>query len=196
MRMNKALIVGLTLCLSISTTAEGKDNMMSKPEGFIYPEYTGKKTTPPSQRLHLILLGVQDVALSRAFYERLGWIQSPTSEEEFTKIDMGGYALALMKGDDFATEIFGEEQGKSHSWPRPAYTGTVFAHLVKTPEDVPKLLARALDAGATLVKPVSRTHWGINAFFKDPDGYLFEIDYEDVWVFDNEHKLLVDQKNK
>jgi len=192
--MNKWTAVSL-IFLIISTQSKGSSEMMSKTEGYIYPPYNGELIKPPSQRLHLILLGVKNVAKSREFYERLGWIQDKTSGPEFTKIDMGGYALVLMQGETFAQEIFGDEKGKSHSWPRPAYSGIVFAHLVRTPEEVPKLLARALNAGATIVKPVSRTHWGINAFFKDPDGYIFEIDYEEAWVFDDEHRLIVDKIN-
>lgn len=189
--MNKWLI----FFLLVATTSEAGNTMMNQKEGYLYPPYTKKQTLPPSQRIHLLLLGVKDVAKSRMFYEKLGWLPDKTSSSDFTKIDMGGYALVLMQGETFAKEIFGDEKGKSHSWPRPAYSGIVFAHLVRTPEEVPKLLARAINAGATLVKPVSRTHWGINAFFKDPDGYIFEIDYENSWVFDDEHKLVVDQKN-
>lgn len=47
-------------------------------------------------------------------------------------------------------------------------------------------------AGGTLVKPATRTHWGVAGYFKDPDGHLFEVDYEDAWVFAPDHRLVVD----
>jgi predicted lactoylglutathione lyase len=46
-------------------------------------------------------------------------------------------------------------------------------------------------AGGTLVKPATRTHWGVAGYFKDPDGHLFEVDYEDAWVFAPDHRLVV-----
>lgn len=139
----------------------------------------------PSQRLHLILLGVTDVQRSAAFFQALGWQLSPHSHEGFVRIDMGGYFLALLSAEAFSKEVFGSPQQ-----PAGAYSGIALAHLVKRPQDVAAVLAKALEAGATLVKPVTRTPWGINAFFLDPDGHLFEIDYEDTWVFDNNHRLL------
>lgn len=45
------------------------------------------------------------------------------------------------------------------------------------------------------VKPATRTHWGIAGYFKGPDGHLFEVDFEEAWVFDGEHRLVVDQVN-
>jgi len=54
-------------------------------------------------------------------------------------------------------------------------------------------LAKAVEAGGTLVKPATRTHWGIAGYFKDLDGHLFEVDFEEAWVFDGEHRLVVDQ---
>ena len=36
-----------------------------------------KNTRSLKQRLHIILLGVDDVAKSAAFYEALGWLRAP-----------------------------------------------------------------------------------------------------------------------
>lgn len=65
--------------------------------------------------------------------------------------------------------------------------------MLKNP--VGRHLAKAVEAGGRLVKPATRTPWGIAGYFADPDGHLFEVHYENVWVLDDEHRLVVDQVN-
>lgn len=141
----------------------------------------------PSQRLHLILLGVSSVAASAHFYESLGWQRSPTGHDGFVKFDLGGYALCLLSREDFAADARLEAA-------KPAdFNGVGFVYLAKAPQEVPAILAKAVEAGGVLVKPATRTPWGIAGYFKDPDGYLFEVDYEEVWVFDENERLVVDE---
>jgi predicted lactoylglutathione lyase len=52
-----------------------------------------------------------------------------------------------------------------------------------------------VEAGGEIVKPATRTQWGVAGYFKDPDGHLFEVDYETVWSFDEQHHLRVDHIN-
>ncbi len=159
--------------------------MMARPVGYQYPSFAGNSPKAPSQRVHMLILGVDDIQRSAQFYAELGWLQTDNSNEDFVRIDLGGHAIALLSHAKFAEEVLGHPvERDTHP-----YKGIAFAHFVSKPGDVPEILARALKAGASLVKPVTRTAWGINAFFKDPDGYLFEIDYEDNWVFDEEHHL-------
>lgn len=143
-------------------------------------------TLPPSQRLHLILLGVADVAAAVSFYQALGWQPSPTSNAGFAKFDLGGYAMCLLSREAFAADALS-----------PTATGSGFAgiglvYLARSPDEVAQVLQRAVQAGGTLVKPATRTDWGVAGYFKDPDGHLFEVDYEDGWVLDHEHRLQID----
>lgn len=144
---------------------------------------------PPSQRLHLILLGVQDVARSTRFYEALGWRRSSTGNEGFAKFDLGGQALCLISRSALAQDAGLEVPAAA------AYAGMALIHLARRPEEVPAILAQAEAAGGCIVKPATRTRWGIAGYFADPDGHLFEVDYEDAWVFDGEHRLVVDRVN-
>ncbi len=143
----------------------------------------------PSQRLHLILLGVDDVARSARFYESLGWKRSPSGNEGFVKFDLGGYALCLLSREAFAKDAL------SPTSKGTGFSGIGLAYLARTADEVPLILERAVKAGGTVVKPVTKTDWGVAAYFKDPDGHLFEIDYEDAWVLDAEHRLDVDKIN-
>ncbi|SMF63163.1 hypothetical protein SAMN02745866_04073 [Alteromonadaceae bacterium Bs31] len=144
----------------------------------------------PSQRLHIILLGVEDVKKSARFYELLGWKRSPAGNDGFVKFDMGGYALCLISREDFAKDArYETSEGNG-------FSGVVFIYLAKNPEEVPRILAKAVASGGTLVKPATRTHWGVAGYFKDLDGHLFEVDYEDTWVFSEGHRLVVDEVNQ
>ncbi len=163
--------------------------MLDKPVGHLFPS-EGLLSLAPSQRVHLILLGVADVAASTHFYESLGWKKSPTGHDEFVKFDLGGYALCLLSRAALAADALTPATAPSD------FNGVAFVYLAKAPEDVPAILAKAVAAGGTLVKPATRTPWGIAGYFKDPDGYLFEVDYEEVWVFDDQHQLVVDEVNE
>jgi len=136
-------------------------------------------------RVHLILLGVADVARSAAFYEALGWKRAPTSHAGFVKFDLGGMALALIAKDELARDAFGQ------SGDAGASSGLALIYCAEHPDDVARLLAQAERAGGTIVKPATKTQWGTAGYFRDPDGHLFEIDHEDVWVLDGEHHLVV-----
>ena len=136
-------------------------------------------------RVHLIALGVADVARSAAFYEALGWQRAPTSHAGFVKFDLGGMALALIAKVDLAADALTRpgDPGASSS--------LALIYCAEHPDDVARLLAQAERAGGTIVKPATRTQWGTAGYFRDPDGHLFEIDHEDTWVFDGEHRLVV-----
>ncbi len=162
--------------------------MLEKPVGHVF-EASALDALAPSQRLHLILLGVESVERSTAFYEALGWARSPTTNAGFVKFDLGGYALCLISRADFAKDAqFDSPQGSG-------FPGVGLIHLARSPGDVARILANAVEAGGRLVKPATRTQWGIAGYFADPDGHLFEVDYEEVWVLDDEHRLVVDQIN-
>jgi catechol 2,3-dioxygenase-like lactoylglutathione lyase family enzyme len=160
--------------------------MLDQPPGHIFPS---ELAVAPSQRLHLILLGVDNVAKSAAFYEALGWRKSATGNDGFVKFDLGGYALCLIKRSDLAADALEPTAQKS------CFSGIALIHLARSAEDVPRILAQAAEAGGVIVKPATRTAWGVAGYFKDPDGHLFEVDFETAWVFDDQHRLLVDQVN-
>jgi len=151
--------------------------------------YIFAETLAPSQRMHMVLLGVNDVARAAGFYEGLGWKRSPTSSDGFVKFNMGGYAICLINRADFAKDAL-EPAADKHG-----FSGVALIHVARKPEDVPRILAKAEQAGGVIVKHATRTHWGIAGYFKDPDGHLFEVDYEDVWVLDQDNHLVVDRIN-
>ena len=172
-----------------SVNGFGKEtSMLEQPVGTTFRS-AESDALPPSQRLHIVLLGVKDVQKSAMFYESLGWTRSPAGNEGFVKFDLGGYALCLISREDFAKDA--QYQSSEGS----GFSGIALIYLAKSPEQVPQILEKAVAAGGTLVKPATRTHWGVAGYFKDPDGHLFEVDYEDAWVFSDGHRLVVDKVN-
>ncbi|GHD56945.1 VOC family protein [Jeongeupia chitinilytica] len=136
-------------------------------------------------RLNLILLGVDDIARSSAFYAALGWLAAPSSHAGFVKIDLGGVVLGLIARRDLA-----DDAGQPASLPSQA-AHSALVYLTRQPGEVAEALALAVKHGGTLVKPATQTAWGIAGYFRDPDGHLFEVCYEDAWVFDDAGRLLV-----
>lgn len=163
--------------------------MLNENVGHVFPSHASEQQSP-RQRLHLILLGVDDVPRSAAFFAALGWQASPTGNDGFTKIDLGGFALCLISREALAADaLYDTSRGSG-------FAGTALVYLAETAEQVPQILARAEAAGGRIVKPATRTHWGVAGYFQDPDGHLFEVDFEEAWVFDAQHRLVVDRVNK
>ncbi|MFC7421751.1 VOC family protein [Iodobacter arcticus] len=137
------------------------------------------------QRLNLILLGVSDIAKSTAFYEALGWPKAESSHAEFVKFDLGGVVLAIQSREAFAKDAnFATAEGSG-------FSGVALAYIARSPEDVPRVLDKAANLGATIIKPATKNAWGIAGYFRDLDGHLFEVIYEDGWVFDASDDLVV-----
>ena len=59
-------------------------------------------------------------------------------------------------------------------------------------EEVDTVLKEAERLGASIVKPAQKVFWGgYSGYFKDLDGYLFEVAYNPYWQLDSEGKLLL-----
>ncbi|GGP25083.1 VOC family protein [Silvimonas amylolytica] len=136
-------------------------------------------------RLNLILLGVADVTRSVAFYEAVGWRLAQTSHAGFAKFDLGGVVLGLLPRAEMAQDC------NSLDATGQGFGGMALAYVARHPDEVSDTLTLAAQAGGSVVKPATANAWGIAGYFKDPDGHLFEVVYEDGWVFDLHDNLRV-----
>lgn len=127
-------------------------------------------------RITLITLGVDDLQRALRFYR-----------------DGLGLPTAGIVGEQFehgAVAFFDLQAGlKLALWPRAslahdaglrvtprAQTDFSLAHNVGDKAEVDVVMAQALAAGASVVKPAQDTFWGGYAgYFHDPDGHLWEI---------------------
>ncbi len=122
------------------------------------------------QRVSLVTLGVADLSASRAFYRRLGWRESSVSNESIAFFACGPMALAL-----YGRAVLAADTGITDAGPA-AFNGVTLAHNVRHRDDVAAVLAEAVAAGATLVKPAQDAHWGgHHGYFADLDGHLWEV---------------------
>lgn len=141
---------------------------------------------PLAQRIHIILLGVNDVQKSAEFYDSLGWVRARDSHSGFVKYDLGGFAIALISKGDFAKDA------NYKSADRSGFPGVALIYLAKSAEDVKKILKKAVESGGELVKPATVTPYGVAGYFLDPDGHLFEVDYEEKFRFTEDYQLITD----
>lgn len=121
------------------------------------------------QRLSLVTLGVRDLAASRAFYKRLGWTESPPSNEHVAFFQCGVLVFAL-----WGREALAEDAGVTE--PGNDFANISLAQNVRSKADVDTTLAEAKAAGATILKPGTETLWGgYTGYFADPDGFAWEV---------------------
>jgi len=130
------------------------------------------------QRLSLITLGVRDLTASRAFYRRLGWVESSASNEHVAFFQIGCMAFALFGWDSLAEDarVPAETSG---------FRGVTLALNARSREEADRYHAEMVAAGATAVKPMQDTPWGgYSGYVADPDGHLFEIAHNPFWGID------------
>ena len=128
------------------------------------------------QRISLVTLGVTDVAVSRAFYERLGWEASSIGGDEVAFFQAGGMILALYNREDLAKDV-GFPTGSGD--PR----GVALAYNAGRREDVDTVLAEARKAGARILRKAEDKSWGgYSGYFVDPDGHPWEVAWNPGFV--------------
>ncbi len=128
-------------------------------------------------RISMITLGVSDLEKSTAFYQHgLGFpkMDSPPEVAFFT---LNGTWLGLYSREALAEDATISAEGSS-------FAGITLAHNVKTESEVECVINQAVAAGATLVKPPQKVFWGgFSGYFKDLDGYLWEVAHNPhFWV--------------
>ena len=121
------------------------------------------------QRVSLITLGVEDLARSRAFYERLGWRRSFKKAEGVAFFQTGGMAVSLYPRRDLAADAGVSAEGSG-------FRAVALAHNTRSREEVDDVLREAERAGGRIVKPGKDAFWGgYSGCFSDPDGFLWEV---------------------
>ena len=131
-------------------------------------------------RISMITLGVTDLAKSIEFYSQgLGFpmMDSPPGTAFFT---LNGTWLGLYPKELLAEDATVPAGGNG-------FGGFTLAHNLYSEEAVDTTMSEAIAAGAELVKPPQRASWGgYSGYFRDMDGYLWELAYNPhFWIGPN-----------
>jgi predicted lactoylglutathione lyase len=137
------------------------------------------------QRVSLITLGVADVASSRAFYERLGWLVG-LDVQETVFFQIGSSILTL-----WGREKLAEDSGVVDSG---GWGGVTLAHNVNSTDEVDRIIQQARAAGARIGREPAETFYGGYAgVFIDPDGHPWEIAYNPGFELGSDGSLRLPQ---
>jgi hypothetical protein len=130
------------------------------------------------QRISLITLGVQDLVVSTAFYEALGWQRSMRQAEGVSFFQCGCMVFALWPWMSLAADA-----GVSPE--RSGAGGFALAYNARTREEVDAVLVEVAALGAAIVKPAAEVFWGgYSGYFRDLDGHLWEVAWNPGFALD------------
>ncbi len=105
-------------------------------------------------RLSAVTLGVANITKSAAFYEALGWSQSPMSTSTMAVLTSeAAVALILHTVEDLAADANLVSDGTG-------FGGIALVVAVRSPEEVHHTLATAARAGANVLRPVTQLGFG------------------------------------
>lgn len=143
-------------------------------------------------RLNLLTLGVRDMVASLKFYrDGLGFDVSIIGDEEQPGVIFfknKGTKISLFPVEELILDIASEEE----LTPPQGFTGVTLAYNGKSKEEVDQVMAQALAAGAELIKAPQTTSWGgYGGYFKELNGFYWEVAFGPDWQFDDNDMLIV-----
>ncbi|MBI5294451.1 MAG: VOC family protein [Chloroflexi bacterium] len=140
-----------------------------------------------NQHLHLITLGVGDLAVSRKFYaETLGWKPSAASSENVVFFQAGGVVLGLYPREKLAEDAQLSNRGSG-------FAGITLAYNTLSEGEVDEIIADLKAKGVTILKEPQKIFWGgYSSYFADPDGYAWEVAYNPFFAFNEQGNLKLD----
>lgn len=142
-------------------------------------------------RINLICLGVRDMARSLAFYKGIGFqTYEKNDAPAIVFFNNQGTKLELYPIDALAADINPENP------PHLAigeFSGITLACNMRSEAEVDAFMEKVVENGGTLAKKPRRVFWGgYSGYFKDPDGYYWEVAYGPDWKFDENGMLVIE----
>lgn len=135
-------------------------------------------------RVNLITLAVADVAVSRAFYEKLGWKAKAASNPHVAFFDLNGVILSLYGQDALAADT-GVADAKPGS--------VTLAINLESKQAVDDAMKEAEAAGGVVLSPARDVFWGgYVGYVADPDGHPWEFAWAPTFAFDDAGRLVFD----
>jgi predicted enzyme related to lactoylglutathione lyase len=118
------------------------------------------------------------------FYEKgLGWSKSEKSMDDLALFPLGGMTLALYPRQELADDATLKYQPSK-------FYGLTLSYNAKSEKEVDEVLEKVAGLGATIIKPAQKVFWGgYSGYFKDLDGYLFEVAFNPFWELDEDDNL-------
>lgn len=137
----------------------------------------------PAAGISIVTLGVTDLAASTAFYEKLGWHNTPASQPTITFLAGRNVVLGLYPRTALAEDAEVEET--------PAgFRGVTLAVNLESEQAVDAFFALATSTGAHPQKTPQKVFWGgYSGYFSDLDGHLWEIAHNPFFAFDDAGNL-------
>lgn len=136
-----------------------------------------------SPRISMITLGVRDLEVAINFYEQGLGFPRKKSSPDIAFFTLNGTWLALYNWDAFARDAGVDSSGVG-------FGGFTLSHNVMSEKEVDKVYAAALAAEASPVKKPQPASWGgYSGYFKDLDGYLWEVAFNPfTWIGPEDEK--------
>lgn len=142
------------------------------------------------QRLSLVTLGVADLAVSRAFYERLGWTAHKASSKDIVFFPANGLVFGLFSRAELAKDVGILDDGSG-------FRAVTLAYNTRSKSEVDAVIADAERAGGRVVKQPHATFWGgYSGYFADPDSHLWEVAFNPHWNIRPDGSMDMDTKLK
>lgn len=133
------------------------------------------------QRLTIVGLGVNDLNIALAFYEKkFGWKKMKSSNDNIVFFQLNGILLSLYLKDKLAEDANVNVEGHG-------FKGFTLAFNTRSKEDVDNLIIRLEANGVEIVKRPEDVFWGgYSSYIADPDGNLWEIAFNPFLPLDKE----------
>ncbi|MGC6770423.1 VOC family protein [Enterococcus sp. LJL128] len=142
-------------------------------------------------RINLICLGVRDLPKSLKFYKGIGFKTYEKEEQPaIVFFDNQGTKLELYPLKNLAEDINQAAPPETTD----SFGGITLAINLKSEQEVDNLMEAVLANGGTIAKqPQKALYWeGYSGYFRDPDGYYWEVAYGRNWRFDENEMLIID----
>jgi predicted enzyme related to lactoylglutathione lyase len=129
----------------------------------------GKEATVDLQ-VNAIMIGVEDLARSKKFYEEGLGCKIDQDHPTFMSFNLGegSSSLALYEREAAAQDAGVSSEGSG-------FRGVSFHYIVPSTEDVDEVMRNAMTAGGGVVKEAAASPGGYFGYFSDPDGYLWKV---------------------